>query len=343
MAKASPAVRIGIVGGDSLIGRELRDMLTEKRLAETIDTFDDTEESAASKTNGEESEAREFLPRPTNEALANCRIVLLTGSKQSCRRVAAMRLTAPILDLTGNLSGSPDSVLRAPMAEPERYLTPEARITVVAHPAAIMLAMILRRVQQFQPIRHAAITVFEPASHRGLPGVGELQKQTIGLLGLHSFPSEVFDEQIGFNLLSRLGEDAPEPLADSSARMKADLAKLLSADPPAPMPSLRLAQAPVFNGYAASAWIDFQDTPDLVRLAAFLKSPQIDVRTADEAGPTNSGVAGQSGVTLDALQADSACPTAAWVWMVADNMRLIAENGILAAAAILEQSARRVQ
>lgn len=341
MGKTVSAPRLAIVGSDTLIGRELRDLLSEKRLASAL-------ELVAGSAGGEnvlsEQDGDPVVLKPLRaESFADSRLIFVAGPKESAAQIAAMRVKAPIVDLTGGLLATPGSAVRAPMAEPERYLAPESRLTVIAHPAAILVAMLLRRVHGAAPIRHAAITIFEPATERGQPAVEELQQQTVGLLNLRPFPKAVFDDQLSFNMLSRLGSEAPEPLASTESRIQSDVRVLLSPEPAVPVPSIRLVHAPVFHGYSASVWIDFEEQPDVARLSAWLKSPQVDVRSLDEEAPTNAGVAGQGGIAVDVIQPDDARATAAWFWVVTDNMRLLAENAILAAAAIIEQSRRPVQ
>jgi aspartate-semialdehyde dehydrogenase len=47
--------------------------------------------------------------------------------------------------------------------------------------------------------------------------------------------------------------------------------------------------------------------------------------------PSNAGIAGQSGVSLGAINDDPNQPRAVWLWMVADNLRLAAENAVAVA------------
>jgi aspartate-semialdehyde dehydrogenase len=50
-----------------------------------------------------------------------------------------------------------------------------------------------------------------------------------------------------------------------------------------------------------------------------------------EEPPTNVGIAGQSGLAVGAIAPDHNQPRACWLWMVADNLRLAAENAIAVA------------
>jgi hypothetical protein len=47
------------------------------------------------------------------------------------------------------------------------------------------------------------------------------------------------------------------------------------------------------------------------------------------------GVAGQSGIAVGAIAADRNHPRACWLWAAADNLRLVADNALSVAAALL--------
>src|SRR5579871_4557934 len=68
------------------------------------------------------------------------------------------------------------------------------------HPATIVIARLLSRLNQSFGLRTAAVTVMEPASERGNAGVEELQEQTVNLLNFHDVQPKVFAGQLSFNL-----------------------------------------------------------------------------------------------------------------------------------------------
>ncbi len=334
MSRKNSLPKLAIVGSESLIGRELQELLSNQRLSEQIEFVAEDAEP-----DDPEDEERAIQSPLNRESLQGSRVIFLVGSRESSLKVRQLKLKATLVDATGVLNG----VVRAPGAEPERYLSPESEVLSVAHPAAIALGMFFRKLALIAPVRSSVVTVFEPASQRGKKAIQEMQEQTIALLGFRPVPKEIFDEQASFNLLPRLGEDAADPLEASQKRIENDLRHLLSIDQCAPEPSLRLIHAPVFHCYAMSAWVEFEEEPDLSALSSALQSPQFEIRTADEDAPTNAGISGQSGLSLDMIQADSRNPNAAWFWVMSDNVRLTAENALLTAASVLEQASRGVQ
>jgi aspartate-semialdehyde dehydrogenase len=204
----------------------------------------------------------------------------------------------------------------------------------VAHPAAIALALFLRRLHAHNPIRRSVIQILAPASELGAEGIEELQAQTVSLLSFKNLPKTVFDAQLAFSLLARYGDHAPAPLDRTALTIERHLAALLALPGEgegAPMPSLRLIQAPVFHGYSFSAWVEFGSNPGIEALESGLACEWINVRGADAEPPDNVGNAGQPGIAVGGIAEDSACPDACWFWMVADNLKLAAENAVAVA------------
>jgi aspartate-semialdehyde dehydrogenase len=134
-------------------------------------------------------------------------------------------------------------------------------------------------------------------------------------------------------MLARYGEEAPFGLQQAELRIERHLATLLSWSNRGPIPSLRLIQAPVFHGHSFSIWVEFENNPGVAALEQALSSEKVDVRGGDLEPPTNVGIAGQGGIAVGAVEADRNNPQASWFWMVADNLRLMAENAVAVAKA----------
>jgi aspartate-semialdehyde dehydrogenase len=330
---------VALVGSESLLGREIRDLAAtaDPSLSLRLIAADD-EKSGTLTRLGDEPAVVEELDA---ETLSSARAVLLAGSAESSRKALEIAGESPdfaIVDLTFAAEERPDARLRAPMVEPDEEavaveLEPAA-VHIVAHPAAIALALFLRRLQFHDPIRRSVIQIFAPASEHGLRGVEELQGQTVGLLSFKSLPQTVFDAQIGFTMLPKYGVEAPAPLEESELRIERHLASLLSLPGDgegAPMPSLRLIQAPVFHGYSFSAWVEFEENPGVEAIENGLAFDNIDVRTGELDPPNNVGQAGQNGISIGAIALDRNEPEACWFWLAADNLRLAAENAVMVA------------
>lgn len=321
---------ISIVGSETPVGRDLRERLSQAGLGKHLRLIgaEDQITGILSEQDGE----LVVLTPVDSERLRESRVIFCTGTPESTRKAQKLlgdKTDVLFIDTTYALEDMPAAVLRAPSVEPEREFRDDA-IHVIAHPAAIASALVLTRLHAKHPIEHAVIQIFEPASERGQAGMNELQQQSTGLLSFQTLDKAIFDAQVGFNVLPRYGEDAPQKLEDVEMRIDRHIASLIGSQG-VPIPSIRLSQAPVFHGYSLSFWIQLEDRPALSEIGETLASALIEVRDPDLEPPSNVGVVGQSGITVGEITADRAHPRAIWLWAVADNYRLLLDNAIEAA------------
>jgi aspartate-semialdehyde dehydrogenase len=330
-----------LVGSESLLGREIRDIVGTSVPGIRLRLIAEAEEEAGALTRvGDEPAISEQL---SAESLDGARMIFLAGSPEVTRKALELAGDPPdaaIVDLTYLAEERPDARLRAPSIEDGYNVEEnrEAAVHVIAHPAAIAIAMFLRRLQRNDPIRRSIVHVFAPASEHGTKGVEELQQQTVSLLSFKPMPKAVFDAQASFTLLARYGSEAPAALEESELRIERHLATLLDLPGEgegAPMPSLRVIQAPVFHGYSFSAWVEFENAPEMEAIESSLQMDAIDVHGADTEPPNNVGQAGQSGIAVGAILPDRNDADAVWFWFVADNLRLAAENAVAVAMELM--------
>jgi len=336
------AETIALVGSESLLGKEIREVFGETALGQDLRLV-----AAAGEEPGKLAEVGDsiaFLTKMEPDAVVDSAIVILAGPPETSRQVLDLKLTGTVIDLTYITEDDPEARVRAPYVESDLESDKGGGALngpqVIAHPAAIAIAMVLLRLHENHPVRKAIIHVFEPASERGKAGVDELQEQTMSLLTFQQIPKKVFDAQVSFSMLAQFGEEAPVRLADVEERIERHLATLLERSVgdglgSIPMPSIRLVQAPVFHGYTFSWWIDFEDDTSVEEIENALHGEFIEVRTSDTEAPNNIAVAGQSGVSVGAVQPDRNSGNAFWLWMAADNLRLSAEAAAAVAREIL--------
>ncbi len=298
-----------IVGAETLLGREVREVLEASHLnisLRLLNTEAETEGAIVTRENDDLVTMERLSPATLKDADA---VILATAAV----RAAPMAKKAQLIDLTSEIKAT----VVAPMVNGPQ---PMKGAIAIAHPAAIAAGLLLQRLPAV-PAR-AVIEVFVPASEHGKEGIGELQQQTINLLSFMPLPQAVFDTQASLNLLAKYGDDAPRSLARIEELVVRDLAKLVGAKR---MPSLRVLHAPVFHGVMLSAWIEFPAPVSRAELEKHLANELVDLRGADVEAPTNVGVAGQTGIIVTITE-DKQRPNAYWFWVGADNLRLVADN-----------------
>ena len=328
MAKPN-VLKLALVGAETLLGRELKEVLESSGADLEITGY-----SATGEGNFGEEEGEAVFIRPLDgSAVEEHTAILLAGSREGSRKALELAKAAPrrplVIDCTGDLDNEPEARIVAPDLDAGR---PEgAWLVVLAHPAAVALARTLAAFATEFTVRQVVAHVFEPASERGKRGLSELHRQTTSLLSFKPLDKAVFDAQLSFNLLSQYGEEAPLKLSAVEQRIERDLATLLARPQfgsKLPMPSLRLVQAPVFHGYSISVWIEFAGDVNVGGLVAALESAHIDVRGEAEEAPNSVGAAGQSGLSAGDIRRDPNDAHAAWVWVVGDNLRLMADAAV---------------
>jgi aspartate-semialdehyde dehydrogenase len=327
------AETIALVGGETLLGREVRDVLGETTLGQHVRLVAGAEEQTGTLTEigGEAA----FLAKLDPDAVEDADALILAGSPESSKLALDANPQGLVIDLTYAAEDNPEARIRAPQVEGAEYDADHNGPQIVAHPAATAIAMVMQRLHASWPIARAIIHIFEPASEQGTPGIEELQQQTVNLLSFQPVPTKIFGGQLAYALLTQLGAEAPTPLADIEDRIERHLASLLERSEGVPMPSLRLIQAPVFHGYTFSFWLEFEDAPTTSDIEDAMTHDYFDIRTSDLEPPNNVAVAGQSGIALGAIAPDRNNGSAFWIWAAVDNLRLSAETAALIAGEIV--------
>ena len=318
---------IALVGGDTLLGQEVRDVLTESALGSRLRLVAAEDEEAGKLT--EIDGGASFLAKLEPDAVEDAAAVILAGTEKAAREVLDASPAGLVVDLIYVLEDEVDARLRAPLLPAADEQGETSGPQIAAHPASVAIALLMHSLHNAYAISRALVHVFEPASERGKAGIGELQQQTVNLLSFQPLPKGIFDAQLSFSLLPQLGEASATQLADIEERIERHLATLLDRLDGPPMASVKLIQAPVFHGYSFSVWIEFEESPSVAELEEALSAGSIDVRGAGLEPPNNVSMAGQNGIAVGAITPDRNNANAVWIWMAADNLRLTAENASL--------------
>jgi aspartate-semialdehyde dehydrogenase len=248
----------------------------------------------------------------------------------------ARKAGSDIIDLSYALEKEKGVTLRAPWVERELGSAPKmdfgAAPVAIAHPAAIVLAVLLLRAQKAGTIAHSVVTAFEPASEHGRRGMDELHEQTVNLLSFQQLPRTVFDAQVAFNLVDRYGEKSLPTLASVEERIQRHFRTIVGGK--VPVPSLMLLQAPIFHGHAFSVYIEMKTAVDMDALRAALSGEHVEMAQGFEDSPSNVNAAGQEQIQV-ALRQDAGHPNGAWLWAASDNLRIAAVAAVECAEGLI--------
>jgi len=323
--------KIAIAGASSLLGRELKDALSESPLATARVILLD-EESARGQLDqvGDEVTVVQAIEP---DAFEQVDFTFFAGSEDQTRKHwrQALRSGSTVLDLSGALDQETGVLVRAPWLGSET-VTPDlfTPAVVPAHPAALALGLLLDRLQMAAPVRFAAATLLEPASDFGRAAMEELHQQTVALLSFQGLPRAIYDAQAAYNLLLGLGETATVNLSSVEARIRRHYDALSAGRWPAL--ALQVVHAQVFHGHTMSIAIELERPVDISALEEALSGDHVDLVLEDTDSPSNLAATGQNDVLVRLRpESGSRNPTQVsrlWLWAASDNLRLNAQNAV---------------
>ncbi len=331
--------RIAVVGAGSLLGREIAEELSKGPLAAASVILMDNEEDAATseaKTNGRieakidqigDEAAIIVAVEPATFDGVDIAIFATTAYVEKYLGTART-LGAAVVDASGTLSSK--IPVRSP-ALAEAPLNLETDAVTAAHPVTSMLAAVLQALSRLSPITHAYATILQPASENGSAALDEMHQQTVNLLSFQALPTAVYDVQAGFNLLTRLGDEATANLGATSEVVSRQLLALLPAGTAAPV--LQWVQTPTFHGFAVSLFVELDTPVAISALEKALDGDHFELVNEDDAPASNISVAGEQRMQVEVRPVPARAQQSSTfaLWMVADNLKLAAHTAVACA------------
>jgi len=323
--------KIAIAGASTLLGKELKDAVSESTLAAATFTLLDEDESLGQLDQvGDEIT---FVQAIDRDSFEHVDFSFFCGSEVLTHRHwrEALNAGSTVIDLSAALESEPAALIRAPWFESDSaapdLFTPAV---VPAHPAAIALGLLLQRLQQAAPVRLASATLLIPASEFGRAAMDELHQQTVSLLSFQAIPRAVYDAQAAYNLLPGFGDAATVSLAALETRIRRHYDALGAGR--WPLLGLQAVAAPAFHGHTFSISVEFERPIDIPLIEDALSGEHVELILEDTDSPSNLAATGQNGLLVRVRPVpEGRNPTQTsrlWLWAASDNLRLFAQNAV---------------
>ena len=327
--------KIAIAGASTLLGRELKEALSDSPLAAASFVLLD-EEQAQGQLDRVGDEIT-FVQAIGADAFERADFTFFAGTEDLTRKHwrEALRAGSTVLDLSGALDQETGVLVRAPWLGSEAATADLFTPAVVpAHPAALALALVLERLQLAAEVRFAAATVLEPASEFGRAAMDELHQQTVSLLSFQGLPRAIYDAQIAYNLLSGLGESARISLGAAEARIRRHYAALGGGRWPAR--AWQVVHARVLHGDTFAIPVALERAVEISALEEALGGEHMDLVLEDTDSPSNLAATGQNDVLVRLRpelggSRNTNETSRLWLWAASDNLRLHAQNAVACA------------
>jgi len=327
--------RVAIVGASTLKGKEVAEVLNDRNFPSVdVKLLDDDESLGQLESVRDEIS---FIQSVRAEQFENLDLTFFASDADCTDKnwKIARDAGSAIVDLSYALEDEPQAVVRSPWIDRQLGRVPVVELqpgpSVIAHPAAVVLALLLLRAKNAGVVEQVVGTIFQPASEHGQKGMDELHQQTVNLLSFQQLPKNVFDAQVAFNMLARYGVHSAPTLATIERRILKHYRRIAGND--APLASLLLVQAPIFHGHAFALRVQLKDAVDVASMSRALAGEHVTVTSLAEDAPSNVNAAGQANI-LVSLHADVSDPNAVWLWAAADNLRIAASTAVECAEAM---------
>lgn len=317
--------RTAIVGAGTLKGKELKDVLEDRNFpAAGIRLLDDDE--SLGQLERVQDEVSLVLP-VTADQFENVDFTFFASDAAFTRshwRLARQAGSA-VIDLSYALENEASVPVSAPWIDRELgqhpQFTLDSSAVMIAHPAAVTLALLLLRSRKAGTVRRALATVFEPVSEQGRHGMDELHEQTVNLLSFQPMPTKVFGVQVAFNMVGRYGPAAKPDLGTAEHRIQSHMHTLLAGG--LSDPALLVVQAPVFHAHTFAIHVEMEKSVPTEEFSRVLSGEHVQLVSSPEDSPSNVNVAGKDDILLS-VRRDPATENSFWLWAAVDNLRLAA-------------------
>ncbi|MBO4336203.1 MAG: aspartate-semialdehyde dehydrogenase [Desulfovibrio sp.] len=314
-------VRVALVGATGLLGRELLNLLAEKKFpAKELRAFASEHSVGESVAFGDDELEVEAL---TADAFAHCDLAFFCVPAKVAEHYVPLALQAGCLVLDASRAFRRDSrsLMLVPGLQSEA-LSLHRGLIVLPASASLVLLYALWPLHEEATLTRLVITALQPVSLAGQEGIQELEKQVSDLLNMREISCQCFPAQIAFNVLPVSGELAQDEYSTDEEDFACDLARVLDA--PDLAVTANCVQVPIFYGHGLSLNVETSKKLS-AKTARALLSQAYGVRVLDNPGatifPTPIDCTGEPEVFVGRIREDQSRPAALNLWICADNLR----------------------
>lgn len=315
----SEGYTVAVIGATTILGRELRCALVERRFPAAAWRLADSEDRFG------EEDAEAPLESTEQLHLHGVDLVFLCSDEPAAVDVArqAVESNSVVLDLVQAFSDQPEVPVVVPEVNADvvaEYVNRGVLTSPVAGAAA--LAIVLKPLDRAAQLRRVIVSGYEGAASSGWEGIEELAEQTRALMSGQSVEPAVFPQRIAFNLIPRVGDFLTAGKTLGEWRIESQTRRLLGLpDLPISVTSVRV---PTFHGLGYTVNVETEAPLDAAAAREVLRGAPGIVLSEEESSPRYPTL-------VDALEIDATCvgrvrddPTAPCglnLWVTIDGSR----------------------
>jgi len=321
MLKKKTKYVVAIAGATGLVGREMVEILEERKLP-----VDELVLLASEQSEGERIafQGRNVAVRKlTRDSFRDVDIALFSaGAERSLEFVSSAVLSgAIVIDNSSAFRMDPTVPLVVPEVNAHAL---EKHAGIIANPncVTISLVMALKPIHDKVKIKRVVVTTLQSVSGTGKKGMDELAQQTVALLNFKDVKTKAYPHQIAFNCIPHIDSFLDNGYTREEMKLVNETRKIMEDD------SIRITvtavRVPVFRGHAVSVNIETETKVSADEMRAILAAaPGVMVYDDPKKNlyPLAIDVTGKDEIFVGRIREDETVPSGINLWIVSDNVR----------------------
>ena len=315
--------KIAVVGATGNVGREMLDILHERRFpAREVVAL------ASSRSRGKEvsfgddkilkcEDLADYDFRGTDIALFS------PGSKVSAEFAPkAAAAGCVVIDNTSHFRMQPDIPLIVPEVNGHK-LKDYGKSNIIANPncSTIQMVTALNPLHEAFGIKRIVVSTYQSVSGAGKDAMDELYDQTKALfVNQHQDPQK-FTKRIAFNVIPHIDVFLDDGFTKEEWKMAEETKKIMGANIPVCATCVRV---PVFVGHSESVNVEFEKPFELEEIYEILEESDGVIvldRPEDNGYITPVECVGEDATFVSRIRRDTTVPNGLAMWVVSDNLR----------------------
>ena len=314
--------KIAIAGATGNVGREMLDILAERRFP-----VSEVVALASSRSIGTEVSFGDKILKCKvleNFDFSDTDLCLMSAggavSKEWSPRIAAQGCV--VIDNSSVWRMDPDVPLIVPEVNADA-ITGFRKKNIIANPncSTAQLVVALKPLHDFAKIKRVVVSTYQSVSGAGKEAMDELFAQTRAIFVSDSVTTKKFPKRIAFNVIPQIDVFMEDGFTKEEWKMMAETKKILD-------PKIRLTatcvRVPVFIGHSESVNVEFERPISVDQAREILReAPGVLVIDKHEAGGyiTPHEAAGEDATYVSRIREDATVENGLAFWCVSDNLR----------------------
>ena len=314
--------KIAIAGATGNVGREMLDILAERRFP-----VSEVVALASSRSIGTEVSFGDKILKCKvleNFDISDTDLCLMSAggavSKEWSPRIAAQGCV--VIDNSSVWRMDPDVPLIVPEVNADA-ITGFRKKNIIANPncSTAQLVVALKPLHDFAKIKRVVVSTYQSVSGAGKEAMDELFAQTRAIFVSDSVTTKKFPKRIAFNVIPQIDVFMEDGFTKEEWKMMAETKKILD-------PKIRLTatcvRVPVFIGHSESVNVEFERPISVDQAREILReAPGVLVIDKHEAGGyiTPHEAAGEDATYVSRIREDATVENGLAFWCVSDNLR----------------------